>query len=47
MARKNPLNVGGNLDHVTLGLAFHVMPSQTVLQLGEGRIIPGMYPACV
>ena len=43
---KNPLIIGVNSDHVTLGLGlglrstFHVIPGRTVLRSGEGRVIP-------
>jgi len=41
---KNPLDFGGNPDHVTLGLlaglTFHVIPGRTVLRLGESHVTP-------
>jgi len=44
--RKNPLDVGGNPDHVTLRLGlglcltFHVTLSRTALRLCCGRVLP-------
>jgi len=44
--QKNPLDFGGNLDHVMLGLVLgrlelrltlHVTPGRTMLPLDEGR----------
>jgi len=47
VAHKNPLYIGGNPDHITLGLVlwltFYIIPSRTVLQLGEGRDIPAVF----
>jgi len=46
--QKNPLDFGGNLDHVMLGLVLgrlelrltlHVTPGRTMLPLDEGRVI--------